>query len=223
MRLNRAAGKHPVEIDPWLVDLIRKGKRFSLETDGAFSLDVLKYGIEEGLKPDFIERTLSPAGDRWIRVHPEEGTVFLQKQGMALDLGGIAKGYALDRAVEAMRGMKVDQFLLSLGRGLYAGEAPAHSSGWAVGVVGETEPRVVENVFISASAQGLRSDTGHVIDPRNGLPVKDDRRVVALAERGWLADATSTAVFVEPRLRDRLLRLYPKLQSVTVQNLSENR
>ena len=216
MAVNRTGTKRWVTVDPWLVDILKKGKRFARVTGGAFSLDVLGYGVKRGVKPGDPTYQLPPAGDTFIQVDPSSSRVRLHRQGMGLDLGAIAKGYALDRAVQALEKLGVNRFFLSLGRGIYAGTSPRGHSGWPVRIQGDTKIRKLQQVFLSVSEQGIQSDTGHIIDPRDGQPIEGAGRVAVFASRGWLADAASTAIFVEPSIRTKLLRRFSSLRRVSV-------
>jgi thiamine biosynthesis lipoprotein len=214
-RLNRRAGQSALTVDPWLADLLRRGKKAARVTERAFSMDVLGYGIKYGLKPNGDTYELPPHGDRWIRFPAGGDRVFLAKRGMGLDLGGIAKGFALDKAVDRVEKLGLERFLVSLGRSIYAGAPPEGSRGWPVKVAGGTLHRMAHQ-YVSVSEQGIRSDTGHIIDPRSGRPVEASRRVIVFGRTGWGVDMASTALMVDPALRTRLLHQYPSLVRLIV-------
>lgn len=217
MRINRSGYRNFVRVDPWVIDLLKKSKRFAEISEGAFSIDVLGYGIKLGLKPgDLDAYHLPPHGESYLELRNTPPSAKLERPGMGLDLGGIAKGYALDRVVTTLKAEGIERFFVSLGRSIYAGNAPRNSEGWPVKIQGRDQVRRVEKQFWSVSEQGLRSDTGHIIDPRTGQSISRRGRVVAIGTRGWLVDASSTALFVEPTLRTKLIRHFDDLQHVII-------
>lgn len=222
-RVNRWAGFRSVSVDPWVADLVAKARRASMHTGGAFSIDVLAEGMARGLKPRHVNAVPPGGRDPLVNVSRVPPRVRLPSPASALDLGGIAKGYALDRAGEVLRERGLDRYLINLGRNISMGVAPRGSGGWPVKVRGEQEVRQLEGVTVSTSEQGVRSDTDHVVgtggrsDPAKGL------RTVVVARSGWVADMASTALLVDPSLRERLKRTYPEIVRVKVRWLKERR
>lgn len=217
-RINENAGHESVVVDPWLVDVLRKGKRGARMTSGAFSLNVLAYGVKLGLKPGAVgSYDFPPVDDSYVLIEPSRNRVLLKKQGMGIDLGGIAKGYALDRAVRRLRSLGLSRFLISLGRNTYAGVPPKSSEGWPVKLVGEGFPRRLARQFVSVSEQGIQSDTGHIVDPRSGRVVPDRRRVVVISTRGWIGDVLSTGLMVDPGLYVESIRRIKRVDRVIIQ------
>ena len=160
-------------------------------------------------------------GWRGLQLDPAARTARLDRTGMGLDLGGIAKGFALDRAREILRERGVEGALLNLGGEiLVIGNAPAaegpgagRASGaaWRVEIAHPTDrlhPAITfaaRDRAISTSAQSERGFTargrryGHVLDPRTGLPVESRAAVTVVARSGTRADALSTALLVMGR------------------------
>lgn len=218
-KINFAAGRAAVAVDPWVGDIIEKSRTAYGKTGGAFSINVLAHGIRLGIKPAFampshLGESLSHIGDDSIQVSPT--LVSLPLAGMGLDLGGIAKGYALDRAAEALLRMGVRRFLLSLGRQVYAADAPFGRKGWPVQIEGEEEIRYIRNESISVSQQGVMTDTGHIVDPRTGIPVSGERWIAVSASQGWIADMASTALMVNPGLVSKLESDYPEINWIQI-------
>lgn len=212
-RINRAADEGPVAVDPWVARIIRRGRAFERITGGAFSMNVPgprgPGGMESLRRGDRGDRT-GMAGP--IRVHEDPPRVQLTRPGMALDAGGIAKGWALDRAADALRARGVHRYLVRLGRSVMVGAAPrGNPAGWPVGLPGEPEPRRIVHQSIAVSRQP--ADTkAHLLDPRSGRPVPAGRWALVSARKGWVADAASTALAVEPTLTRRLMRTYPSIR-----------
>jgi thiamine biosynthesis lipoprotein len=145
--------------------------------------------------------------DGWARVR-------LRKSGMALDFGGIGKGYAADEALAVLRDAGFPIALIDFGGDLVAGDPPPVSpGGWTVEVrdgVGEVRRFVLANravatsgdleQFVEIGATGVGGGRGvryaHIVDPRTGLGLTRRTASTVIAERGWLADALASAACV---------------------------
>ncbi|MDP3911974.1 MAG: FAD:protein FMN transferase, partial [Gemmatimonadales bacterium] len=146
---------------------------------------------------------------RGVTLDATGGTVRVRR-GLALDFGGIAKGYALDRAAALLAGV-ADSALLDLGgQFLWVGPATRRTVGIADPVNSLVAIAAVElrEGSISTSSQAEQPD--HIVEPRNGRPAgSSSRSVTVIASRGIAADAWSTAFFVMGC--DSALALAPRL------------
>src|SRR5262245_45419461 len=103
--VNREAGKHPVKISPELFGLLQTSVRYSELTHGAFDITYASvgylYDFKKGVHPDqkAIDAALPGINWRHMVLDPKEHTVFFQRPGMRIDLGGIAKGYSVDKGI----------------------------------------------------------------------------------------------------------------------------
>jgi len=226
--VNRAAGGESVQVPRDLFDLIRRGLEIGDLTHGAFDIT---WAALWGLW-DFRAETPRVPSDaeiaartrlvdyRRVELDPEHLTVRLPEKGMAIGLGGIAKGYALGRAAEVLRewpGGGVDSFLLVAGGQVLAVGGKRSSDGdgthgegpWRVGV---RDPRggpgdlfallALEDGSLSTSGDyerffildGVRYH--HVLDPRTGRPARGVRSATVVCRDPVLADALSTALIV---------------------------
>ncbi len=212
-RVNRAAGRGPVAVDPWVIRVVRHGRAMQRISGGAFSMNVLGPQVKRGMKPARLgNRSDRPEAGGRIRLYGEPPRVALTGKGMGLDAGGIAKGFALDRAAGALKARGIDRYLIRLGRSVMAGAPPEEDpGGWPVGLPGETEPRRIVHQSIAVSHQP--ADTGiHLLDPRTGRPVPPGRRALVSARVGWVADAAATALAIEPARVRALMRAYPSIR-----------
>ncbi len=222
--VNRAAGGKPVQVPRELFDLVRRGVEIGDLTHGAFDVT---WAALWGLWDFRAETPRVPSASeiaaraklvdyRRVELDPEHLTVRLPEKGMAIGLGGIAKGYALGRAARALGewpGGGVESFLLVAGgqvlavggkRGGGEGEQP-----WRVGV---RDPRgAADDLFgLLALRDGSLSTSGdyerffvrdgvryhHVLDPRTGRPARGVRSATVICRDPVLADALSTALMV---------------------------
>jgi len=142
-------------------------------------------------------------------------TVRLDAPGMRIDLGGIAKGYILDRALDALRAQGVTRALLEAGGDIVLGDAPPRRRGWRIALSeGDT---ILANCAVSTSGDteqfviigGVRYS--HVIDPHTGMGLTSRREATVVAPDGVTADGLATALTVLDDERGaRLLRSFPQ-------------
>lgn len=148
-----------------------------------------------------VEQALALVDWRCVRLDRAARTVRLDRPGMRLDFGAIAKGYAADEALRALRAAGAPRSLVVFGGEIVAGDPPPDRDGWTVALTDGAE-RLVANGAVSTSGDaeqfveigGVRYS--HVIDARDGRPLTDGATATVLAPDGMTADALSTAVTV---------------------------
>ena len=155
----------------------------------------------------------------WSRVELDESaqTVRLPGPGMRLDLGGIAKGYILQKALATLRDHGVTVAMIDAGGDIVAGDPPRRSGGWRIQFSAGCEVRSVEVLLRNgalatsgATAQFVEIDGArysHVMDPRTGLGLTSHRTVHVRAPDGATADAWATALGVLGPVRAQRVRV----------------
>jgi FAD:protein FMN transferase len=229
--INRESSKRPVTVVPELFDFLSECLRYSRESDGAFDITVgplmKAWGFfrDEGRMPSDSElsNARSSTGYSHIILDQTEKIVRFDQPGVELDLGGIAKGYAVDRVVKLLKAHGVDRALVSAGGStIYGLGSPPDSSGWEIEIQDPIDHRKVaqkislNNRALSVSGSyekffevdGVRYS--HIMDPRTGLPVQGILSVAVLAETGTSGDALDNAFYVLGIEKSRkLLERYP--------------
>ncbi len=216
-RLNREAGKGPVAVDPELFAVIAESLRWSRESDGAFDVTVgplmKAWGFfpDDGRVPSDAElgAARETVGHRHVVLDEAGRTVRFDRAGVMIDLGGIGKGYALDRVVSLLRARGVASALVSLGgSSVYGLGAPPGEKAWEVGIQDPTAPaRTAFTVGLRDRALSVSGGYGrsfeqdgvtyaHVLDPRTGRPVEGVLSVAVLGETGTAGDALDNVLFV---------------------------
>ena len=207
-----AAGAEAV-LSPTLGALVEEALRAAELTGGTYSPAVgslvAAWDLRgEGRTPDPATRARAAAAARpsGVRYDRSTGTLRLDP-GVALDLDGIAKGFALDRAASALRARGVDDALLNFGGQLLAiGPPRGRPAREGIVLAPGGDPLLsvpLRDASLSTSSNSERVRTvdgeraGHLLDPRTGDLVPFDGSVAVLASRGALADALSTAWAVE--------------------------
>lgn len=232
-RINREAARGPVLVEPGLFQLIEDSLRYGRETDGAFDITVgplmKAWGFFRGQgrlpAPTELAAVMKRVGYRHVQMEREQRTVRFDAAGVELDLGGIAKGYAVDRAAGILRSYGVRAALISSGTSsIYALGAPPGERAWRVTLRDPFQKDKAGDVFelrdYSFSASGnyekffrLGGKTySHIMDPRSGRPVMDMLSTAVLAPLGVESDALSTSFFVLGVERSRqYLARHPRL------------
>ena len=212
-RINQAAGRQPVAVDEDTFQVLRQAKRYGRFTEGAFDVtvgplaDLWRRAMEERQLPgdEAVWQALALVNFANVTLDEEAHTVLLEKAGQRIDLGGIAKGYAVDELIKRLRRHGVHRALLDLG-----GTVAALGCGLPVGIrdpfrlhgapmgtlMLEDRIAVTSGVYERfAYMDGYRYH--HVVDPRTGYPSKSGLVSVTLVgENGGALDAFATAALI---------------------------
>jgi len=212
-KLNRSAGQGAILVGPALAQILAASVGYTRLTRGSFDVTVgplvalwTRAG-ETGVLPNAeeIEQARALVGAEQIRV--EASGVALARAGVSADLGGIAKGWALDRMLPLLRERGIDHALLDFGQSsLWALGAPPGAAGWrllargpgdgALGVLTLSDQALsVSGSFGQSTLIGGRR-YGHVLDPRSGRPLERQRQALVVAPDAALAEALSKALLI---------------------------
>ena len=243
LRMNAQAGQMPVKVSPETFDVLRTARQISEWTGGKFDVT---FGALSGLwKFDHDQDNQIPATAdvrarlpdvdfTAVELNEGAGTVYLRRRGVRVHLGGIGKGYAVDRAAAILRGSGIGDFLIQSGGDLYAsgrhGERP-----WRAGI---RDPRGPADRIIAAMS--LHDETfstsgdyeryflrdgrryHHILDPDEGMPAHGCRSVTIVTKRAVIADGLSTGVFVlGPQAGLALIEKLPDVEGVIVTDRNE--
>jgi FAD:protein FMN transferase len=217
-RLNREARAGPVAVEPELFDFIAEALRYSRESEGAFDITVgplmKAWGFfrGEGRVPSTVElaEVRGHVGHRHVVLNAGDRTIRFDRPGVELDLGGIAKGYAVDRVVGLLRAAGVKAALVSAGGStIYALGAPPGEPGWEVEIQDPLDAAAVaftvrlkdRALSISGTSEKSFERDGvtysHIVDPRTGRPVQGMLSVAVLTSTGTAGDALDNAFLVK--------------------------
>ncbi len=188
-KINQMAGISPVVVDSDLIKMVNDSIEVSKKTDGAFDISIGAltelWGI--GHKEDFvptqeeINNVLPLVNYRIIQVNANKGTIYLPKKGMKLDLGGVAKDYALNQAVEILKNYGIKAALVNAGGDIQTIGSKPDGTPWRIGV---QDPRYSDRVIAKVTLNpwntlqtsgdyqrffikdGIRY--AHILDPKTG-------------------------------------------------------
>jgi len=240
-RLNDQPAGKKIKIRVSFLEVLEKSVYISQVTAGAFDITMgplLKlwgFGPHASGKPGVpsdgqIEKALEQTGWRNLIIDRDSQEAGLGLSGMSIDLGGIAKGYAVDKAVEVLRHSGISRALVEAGGDIYCLGSGLNGNGWRVGlqhprqrekhlmVLTLTDKAVAtsgdyENYFIRNNKR-----YSHIIDPRPGHTVQETPMSVSIiADDCATADAMATAVFVMgPEEGMRFVESQERIEAVIV-------
>ncbi len=213
-RLNHQAGISAVPVGAEVAALLARSRQIAVATDGAFDISIgplvrlWKEAARQDRLPTAAEIRMATTRIGIERLVLDGGTARLRQQGMTVDLGGIGKGYALDRAAATLAEYDITAALLNFGGQLLAAGPPPKAAGWPILV---RDPRrtdaMLTTVWLSRGSIATSADYergliinghaySHIIDPRSGKPAVGTLSATAIALTATEADAWSTALFV---------------------------
>jgi FAD:protein FMN transferase len=214
-RINAAAGKHWVEVDPETEVLLNLCQEMIFFTRGAFdptALPLIRLWNWKANPPVLPDETAIKAARQlvgWRKVQRRKGAIFLPQEGMCLDLGGIGKEYAVDRVLALALERGIANVLVDFGQDVRVHGSPPGRSAWQIGL---QDPKDVErcwgavavtNHAVATSGDYFRSFVhqgrryGHIIDPRTGYPADNGTLSVSIiAPHCTIAGIVSTSVFI---------------------------
>lgn len=230
--VNRNAGRRPVAVPRELFSVISAALQVSELSGGAFDITWasmrglwdFRPGHERVPTAEEVRAKIGLVDYRQVALDAERSTVFLKKKGMAIGLGGIAKGYSVDRAMQSLASSGITDAIVKAGGDTRVqGRAPG-ASGWEVGI---QDPRDREKLMATLTLSSVSISTSgdyerffikdgrlyhHIMDPSTGFPATGSRSVTILGPDTMTTDALSTAVFVlGPR---KGMELVERLQGV---------
>ena len=238
LRLNAAAGRRPVKVSAEVLEVLRIARQVSEWTEGKFDVtfgpltDLWKFDHDQDNRiPDNekVRRRLPLVDYRALELNNEASTAFLRRAGMRVHLGGIGKGYAVDRAIAILRQRGLRNFMIQAGGDLYVagrrGERP-----WRLGIRDPRGPADQTFAAIELSDKTLSTSGDyerffmkngrryhHILDLDNGEPARGCRSVTLVTDRAVIADAVAKGVFIlGPHRGMALIERLPDIEGVIV-------
>lgn len=221
-RINREAGKNPVVISNELFQLIQKAQSISRLTTGVFDISFASigylYDYRKGVHPSLpeIKAHLPTVNYQAIKLNSKTHSLFFSRPGMRIDLGGIAKGYAVDRAIRLLRQRHIRHALVSAG-GDSRLLGDRRGRPWMIGIrhprdtpkqtmqeKARTSPVVLPLSDIAISTSGdyeryfIRDGVRyhHIINTKTGQSARASQSATVIGPDASMTDALSTSVFI---------------------------
>ncbi len=215
--INRSAGKKPVKVSPETLYIIKEAITVARKTGGAFdpTIGVISslWDFNNKIRPEkeYIKKALKLVSYKSVVINEKKETVFLKKEGMMIDLGGIAKGYAADIAVDILTSSEIEAALVSVAGDIRAFGLKPDGTPWMVGIRDPRPRSSTENILAALPLKEMAISTSgdyqrffkmegmryhHILAPWNGMPARWCQSVSVISDRSLISDALSTAVFV---------------------------
>lgn len=214
-RLNASAFREEVVCSPLLWEVLCEAQRFCKLSDGAFDVTVKPlmslWGFHRKRSTLPSEKEIAETGKKVgfdkVKLNPEKRSVRFLSDGVGIDLGGIAKGFALDKAAEILRKNGIENAVINLGGNIRCMTVPGERDR----TVGVRDPvhtdQVIERIPMRNNCIATSGDYEryviidgrhytHIINPKTGRPVSDMLSVTILTPRGVDSDALSTSTFI---------------------------
>ena len=243
-KINNAAGKNYVKVHPEIIKMLVASQRYSKISNGVWDITVgplvnlWGIGTDTEKKPTdvSIKSKLPLVGYNKVSINEKDNSVMLMQPGMAIDLGGIAKGFAADEVDKIYKKYDIKNGLISLGQSsIYGVGKNGKGSPWSVGI---KHPRSDESDnylgIIRITNQGISTSGDyqryfiqngkryhHILSPSTGYPVDNGVMSVTVVidgsvpDNGMLADILSLTVFgLGPEKGINLINSMPKVSCI---------
>ena len=215
--VNRNAGLMPVKVDKELFDLIKRSKKISELTQGAFditygSIDKRFWNFDQTMTslPDALtaKKLVRLINYKNVVLDQHNMTVFLKEKGMRIGFGGIGKGYAAEKAKYLLQQMGIENGIVNAAGDLTAWGYQPNGKPWTIGIA---DPNVTRNAFSYLELTNTSIATSgnyekyvmidgkkysHTIDPKSGYPVSGIKSVTIISTNAEIADAIATPVMI---------------------------
>lgn len=216
-KINRLKAGEKLKLNSEVFGLIERSISYSRRTEGAFDItvkplgDLWKAARANGRLPsdESLKAALSKVGFKYISLDKKDGTIALAREGMAIDAGGIAKGYAVDRAVNILKENGIRNALVDAGGDVYCLGMRSRGKMWKIGIQHPRKsPGMISEIKLKNKAVDTSGDYekyfilngrrySHIIDPRSGYPIGDNVvSATVIAEDSTTADMLATALCV---------------------------
>lgn len=217
MQLCKKSGGPPVKISAELFDLIAFSRDLSVRSNGAFDITVgpvvrlWRKARKSGTLPDKEElaKATELVGYQKMLLDEKQSTVQLLKEGMRLDLGGIAKGDVANKAIQVLKEHGIESALVVGGGDICVSHSPPGTDGWTIGIGALENPGGTPGEFLLLHDAGI-STAGdfeqnlqvggkrysHIIDPKTGMPLNGRTSVTVVSPTGRQSDGLDTTVDV---------------------------
>jgi FAD:protein FMN transferase len=215
--INRNAGIKPVQVSPDTLEVIRTAVYAAEQTEGGFDVTVgplvRLWDFQEKTIPtaEMIDQAKEHVGYRHIVVDTAASTVYLDKKGVRMDLGGIIKGYAADKAAEVLMKNGIESGIVAVAGDIRLFGRQPDGRPWRIGVQnprqrGEDDG-LLATVFLDAGGLSTSGDYQryfidkgvryhHLLNPQTGFPQNLCRSVTIVAPTAALTDSLATGIFI---------------------------
>ncbi|MDD5454973.1 MAG: FAD:protein FMN transferase [Candidatus Ratteibacteria bacterium] len=241
-KLNSLEKDKTARVSDDVYEVIEKSIHYSKLTDGAFDITVsplLKLWKFEGGKlkktpsEEVIKKAMELVGWENVILVPKRKAVGFKKEGMSINLGGIAKGYIVDKAAEYLKKKGIKSALINAGGDIYCFGEKDDGELWNIGIQHPRKKKeIIGTLALTDKATATSGDYekfvtlqgkkfSHIINPRTGYPVDNNiAQVTIVADTCIEADALATALMVMGKEKGlELIEKLPNTEAVIIEEL----
>lgn len=215
--INKNAGKKAVKVSPETLEVIEKAIYASEKTNGAFDVtigpEIALWDFHKKIKPEdmAIKQRLQLVDYKALTLYKNPPSAYLKKKGMLIDPGGVAKGYAADRAVEVMKKNGIKSGLVAIAGDIKAFGLRPDSKPWKIGIRNPRQKNKDDEIMATVDLSDMAISTSgdyeryfivegrryhHILNPKTGYPADGCRSVSVIAREGAVTDPFSTGIFI---------------------------
>jgi len=217
IKINEAAGLGYQKVSPDTFFVLKKGLYYSEKFQGRFDITIgplvklWGIGTENARVPDEqeIKNVLAKINYKALKLNEQENSAMLEKQGMSIDLGAIAKGYAADEVIRILKERGIKSAVADLGGNIFVLGHKPDGSPWRIGIQNPFDTRgstfalveVTDKTLVTSGIyERYFEENGkryhHILDTATGYPVENNLASVTIFSNNSIdADALSTSVF----------------------------
>lgn len=236
-KINANSGKQPVKVSPKIIEVIELAIKTGDLTNGAFDITIAPVISLWGFKKEIqrvpstseIKKVLPLVNYKNIVIDKTRSAVFLPRPGMAIDLGGIAKGYALRQAMNVLKNCGIKQAMINLGGDIEVIGGRGNNKPWRIGVQHPRKPNELVTVLeykdkiVATSGDYHRyfvkqsKRYHHIMNPKTGYPTRNDCISVTLITNNRDSAVTSAGIFVlGPENGMKLVESIPDTEAIII-------
>ena len=207
----------PARVSDDLFDVLEKAQRVAELSDGVFDVTVGPYvrlwrrarRTQTLPSAELLAAAREPVGCKKLRLDARNRTATLAVPNMQLDLGGIAKGYAADNALQVLNSKGISRALVAASGDIAVGDAPPGKPGWRVGIgtPDTADTKLARTILLRNAAVSTSGDTeqfveingmrySHIVNPKTGVGLTERIQISIVAKDATTTDAFATAVSV---------------------------
>jgi len=215
--INKSAGISVIKVSPDMLDVLDMSLMVSKNTEGAFDVTIgpviTLYDFYKKIKPEesLIKKNLSFVNYKDLIIDRNESTAFLKKRGMLIDLGGISKGYAADKAVEVLKRKGIHAGLVSVAGDIKAFGLKPDGRPWKIGIRNPRAKGQEDDIMATIELRDMAISTSgdyerffildgrryhHLLNPKTGCPAEESQSVSIITNRAVFTDAFATGIFI---------------------------
>lgn len=214
-RLSASAGKNIyVPVSQPLFDIIQRAQSAAILSNGAYDISVApvvklwRKARKEKAFPnkDSLQSALQKVGYYYIHLDTVHHSVWLEKNGMQLDVGGLGKGFVAQAALNLIKQKGFNSAMVNAGGKIVTADAPANQKGWLIGINQPEEKEAILPVMLSLQNMAVSTSGdiyqyvelngkkySHIVNPKTGIGLTSQKNVTVIAPDGTTADWLSTA------------------------------